>query len=739
MSSGDTLPVAVEWAVWGSETSGGRAVLLSCSDGPVRAGVFEEVLLRYSPGTLAPDDLPQVTVSWFGNDTDRRYIAIGLHHQAESARLNRDARSVLLTSYFCIPFSAAADGAISYLTMYERFRQVALPLEPPRPMTTELRVRPTAAVSGGVSPLAMRAAALLITDRPVCVLGAHHVEVVDRLRFIEAVASLLPYGLRSRLSASTWASSTYRTHKFRLFFANAERGQSDLVVTWGQSPGGRIGDAFADEYVGLLADGVLTPDLLAGFGQPMGFDRTAIMRLLEQAHSRSRRRPRAPSRADEKEMSPLRPAAMPDELAITRRSAADTNTVRDAPPVEPDLPARTLEPERPAFAVEPELPGRMQPAEPQAVAALPADVRSARQVLGACASALAAGESDRLERAIAELRRLAREPTEADRREMAKLAAELHLFSPSEGIDEAVLERLYRELLPRVFVLPLRYGDYLELERVASGRAGERLHHALAATLLAAQVAGPTRLLVLNSFGDPELETALASYPVAPVDLVAMMVDDGLDRAHAKILQDVAAKILRQRSDVSASERAGFATAISQQKLMVALQERALGTPEYRLNLFTEILAFAGDGAMDHRQARTILSESGRSVSVPLLGAILRLSRPASRTSVMRDFAVRCLATAGFDAQTFRELRDLTSDKALQAPTPSATTSSTSAVSASSTGYGRRASSSASKRRTVSPSRRRSPIRDWLIFVATLALMVLSIIGLVNFFIRVWP
>jgi hypothetical protein len=60
---------------------------------------------------------------------------------------------------------------------------------------------------------AMRTAALVLTRRPVCVLGAREASVDDRLQFIDTVMAMLPYGIRTRMSAATWTRATFRGHK----------------------------------------------------------------------------------------------------------------------------------------------------------------------------------------------------------------------------------------------------------------------------------------------------------------------------------------------------------------------------------------------------------------------------------------------------------------------------------------------------------------------------------------------
>ena len=82
--------------------------------------------------------------------------------------------------------------------------------------------------------LAMRVAALLLTSRGVCVLGADDADAGERLEFLDDVMSLLPYGMRSRLAGATWASSTAYDLNLRLFFADARRRGNDHVVFWHQ-------------------------------------------------------------------------------------------------------------------------------------------------------------------------------------------------------------------------------------------------------------------------------------------------------------------------------------------------------------------------------------------------------------------------------------------------------------------------------------------------------------------------
>src|SRR5262249_19000805 len=102
------------------------------------------------------------------------------------------------------------------------------------------------------------------------------------------VMTLLPYGARSRLSASTWASSTFREHRLRLFFAAAERTKPeaearDHLVAWDQPGHGPIGHTYADAYLDWLSQDVPRRIArLAGETQEMGFGRREVLEMLER-------------------------------------------------------------------------------------------------------------------------------------------------------------------------------------------------------------------------------------------------------------------------------------------------------------------------------------------------------------------------------------------------------------------------------------------------------------------------
>jgi hypothetical protein len=262
----DTTPVTAEWALWGKGPHDTEYRLLECSDGPVGAGAFTEAITRYSPGTL--DRLPQVTVNWLPWQ-GQHYVGMGIHDTGHG-RYDPGGRKIVFTRYFCVPYDNLRAGAVSYQAMYDAFDLFRLDDGQRAPIRAAL---PTfAGPPEFVNPLATWVAGLLLTGRQVCILQADWTSLDERLRFLDSVMASLPYGMRSEMSAATWASATAVEHKLRLFFAGARRAGDDLVVTWGQPVSGKIRHRFADDYLHFLAEGgPAVHTRLAAMGDPVGF------------------------------------------------------------------------------------------------------------------------------------------------------------------------------------------------------------------------------------------------------------------------------------------------------------------------------------------------------------------------------------------------------------------------------------------------------------------------------------
>ncbi|MFF4418151.1 hypothetical protein ACFYY8_36965 [Streptosporangium sp. NPDC001559] len=236
--------LTAEWALWGklSDTRDDYNVL-ACSRGRLGHDDFVKIVTRYAPGT--PTDLPQVTVSWVGG-IDTPYI--GLAIQEWSDRRDRLGRPIADTRYFCVPYGQVADGPVSYEGLYDALVGRVLPVD--GPLGVNVPVLDPRVIADRVDRTAMNAAALLLTDEQVCVLRGEAVSMRERLRFLDTVAALLPYGLRARLTVSTWTDSSAE-HRIKLSFAKHTR-DGAYSVTWGADDAVAARRDIAGRYVELL-------------------------------------------------------------------------------------------------------------------------------------------------------------------------------------------------------------------------------------------------------------------------------------------------------------------------------------------------------------------------------------------------------------------------------------------------------------------------------------------------------
>ncbi len=233
--------VTAEWALWGKEANETAYRVLRCSAGNFGVDDFREIITRYASGVK--EELPQYTVCWIPSGQGHpAYLAVAIHELADpdprrSGERSRTAggREIEFVRLFCVRYAEMAGLGVSYTDLIESVRQYQLLPGETIPIPVTL-LSETATRHAAPSRLVLEnVVALLLTTRPVCVLEAEGTTAEERLLFIEQVMSLLPYGLRTRLSASTWASSTAQDLKLRLFFANAKRddGSKTSYVTWG--------------------------------------------------------------------------------------------------------------------------------------------------------------------------------------------------------------------------------------------------------------------------------------------------------------------------------------------------------------------------------------------------------------------------------------------------------------------------------------------------------------------------
>ncbi|MGW3362335.1 hypothetical protein ACWDOR_05280 [Streptosporangium canum] len=278
--------IGFEWALEGKRPGGHDDYeLLDWSDDRLGPEVFEEIRSRHATGLSA--DLPQVTIA-VAATREREQVSRHIVLAVQEWSGHRDAtnRKIVYTRWFYVPYQKLAVHRVSYEALYRAL--AGLPVTPSRPLVVSVPESDPTALAPG--PDARCAAALLLTGRPVCVVGADRVPMIERLRFLDTVAALLPYGMRTRLTAATWTSSTAR-HKIRLSFAR-HAPENAYEVRWGHGTEITWRDGQANVCLGLLTrPDVRLADMLrglAGLTDPLSFgseDLPDAARLLENAGS----------------------------------------------------------------------------------------------------------------------------------------------------------------------------------------------------------------------------------------------------------------------------------------------------------------------------------------------------------------------------------------------------------------------------------------------------------------------
>lgn len=232
--------LTAQWALWGKQGTDRAYRVLACSAGDLTARDFEVAVGRYAAGSA--DRLPQHMIFWLPDQAGEvAFAGLAIHEHASYAqadsrsRYDGSGREIVFIRLFCVRYADLAEHRVACTELLDAVRQQQLPpRDPAAPLTLSVtrQQRPPA---GAAPELAGLVAAMLLTTRPVCVLGADQVSADERLAFIDEVLALLPYGLRATLSASTWASPTAHDLKLRLFFTSA-RGDSGRThhVRWDQ-------------------------------------------------------------------------------------------------------------------------------------------------------------------------------------------------------------------------------------------------------------------------------------------------------------------------------------------------------------------------------------------------------------------------------------------------------------------------------------------------------------------------
>lgn len=601
-----TVSVRTQWALHGKVLDDEGYQVIACSNGDLSRANFADALGRFTLGQLA--SLPQVSVSYLRPATRSPgdgYLALAIHwfaangqHYADGVgQVDNQGRVTTFTSYFCAPYASLAPRGVTYLDMYRAFSTIKLPAKdgPPR----EVSVTPAAQQIPSVDALAMRVAPLLLTGTPVCVLGADDTSLDERLRFIDSVMGLLPYGFRSRMAAATWTRPTHRNHRYRLFFSSEPRAgeKPDHIAVWGEPELAGIPGGDAAHYYGWLADKVTPLASLAQMYRELSFGDSAdseALRLVDEV--RLWRRPR---------LKPLQPDS-PDKP----RQNPDT---AGADPVE-----RLLR-------------------ECDEHVRIP-NLSRLRQDINLLQNRVDVGGID-----------------DGHRRRYQSLIARLELFRShiAAGKYEG---KLYDTLIALAFGRSVNYEVFCLIEDCLRMPAGTPLHGPL---LEAIDRAGPAgiraKLIVYASQDTKKLAKWLGSREVDAFGLISELAQRGWHRReHGRLFCDVTLQYLWEK-------QGRYSTAeIRRLLLRNGYLARALlevGHDQYQVYALTKLLvaAFPEEQyplGLDDNSVSEILADTPDAPTPALLAAILRKVTPAEARTAWMGFVYGSIARMDLDEAT---------------------------------------------------------------------------------------
>ena len=303
----DPVLAQAQWAVW-SKFPGTRDdyAVLAASSGLFSRSEFDRLVRVFTPGNPITEpgtagSLPWVILSRVGVSGEL-YLAVSV----QEATPGKDGigRPISRTDYFCVPYArfwskpsagAAPSRPVSYLGLRAAVAGQELPAEGDGPPVT-LAIDPLDAAAlarsirhdfGESGEWAVAATAAALLAGPVTITGPGLPDVMSRLRFIDAVCALLPYGYRPYLTAATW-SDTGADQRFRIVFANRASDES-AHAQWKAPPQLPAGGT-AEKYFGYLQrvlgdDDEQLAQLIEHFaadGEPRRFD--DLGPALESAH-----------------------------------------------------------------------------------------------------------------------------------------------------------------------------------------------------------------------------------------------------------------------------------------------------------------------------------------------------------------------------------------------------------------------------------------------------------------------
>src|SRR6185437_6933912 len=232
-------PIPAQWAVISKRPGAASDYgVLAASQGTLD---FSNVAWEYVAGVPSADyaaDLPWVTLGTHLVDGGT-LLSISVQYSWTGEELDHTGRPIWPRAFFACSYSEVAKRHASYQTVCQALPDW-LPGEDPRPIPLPVQPQLLDGKDGlyamveefGFEQLAVIAAALF--DGPVAVAGTAGMKLDQRLRLLDAIVALLPYGARAELSASS-AVSRKITPRMRLVLTDAPADGQQVIVL-GETP-----------------------------------------------------------------------------------------------------------------------------------------------------------------------------------------------------------------------------------------------------------------------------------------------------------------------------------------------------------------------------------------------------------------------------------------------------------------------------------------------------------------------
>ena len=226
--------IAAQWAWISKDPDAGIGYsVLATSDCDTDFGPFIGRYVSGSPSSTARPDAPDAPpwVTFGPVATERNEILISVSVRDPWQERDHAGRPIWPQRLFIIPFADLAAADASYQTVWEVAREAAVPATDRMPLHLGVKRQPLGELTQtikrhGFEQLAQLAAAVL--EGHVAVAEAAALQREERLAVLDAVAALLPYGLRADLSVSSSVDNT-ATHGIRLVFAHFGNSSQQLL------------------------------------------------------------------------------------------------------------------------------------------------------------------------------------------------------------------------------------------------------------------------------------------------------------------------------------------------------------------------------------------------------------------------------------------------------------------------------------------------------------------------------